>query len=317
MPRAATTRTTRTAGTADPLRATGARTSASVLTGAALLAAALTMTTTPVPAHAAAPVPAGTGKYVALGDSYAAGAGIPAQSAGLCLRSDHNYGHLVATALAPSAYVDETCAGAKVSALTAPQTDAGIVVNGPQLDAVTPDTSLVTLTLGGNDLGTSDVGFVDVVLACSGLAVTDPLGTPCRDFYGDTLSRRLDSAAAHLTDGLRRLSSKAPKAKVMVVGYPPVLPDDPTTCLGRMPVTTGDLRFLRSVLGELNEKLAGTATAAGATYVDTLTPTKGHDSCSASPWIEGLLPTSPAAPLHPNAVGEHAMAEAVLRALGR
>ncbi|ANZ13978.1 SGNH/GDSL hydrolase family protein [Streptomyces noursei] len=314
MPRAATPRTTRTFATADAARSAGVRKCASVLTGAALLASALTVTTTPAAAHAAAP--AGTGKYVALGDSYAAGAGVPAQSAGLCLRSDRNYGHLVAAALSPSSYVDKTCAGAKVGALTTAQTDLGIVVNGPQLDAVTPDTSLITLTLGGNNLGTSDVGFVDVVVACSALSLTNPFGAPCRNFYGDTLSRRLDSAAAQLTDGLRKLSAKAPKAKVVVVGYPAVLPDDPTTCVGQMPVTTGDLRFLRSVMGELNEKVERTATAAGATYVDTLGPTKGHDSCSASRWIEGLLPTSPAAPLHPNARGERAMADAVLRALG-
>ncbi|WP_438483914.1 SGNH/GDSL hydrolase family protein [Streptomyces sp. S186] len=253
---------------------------------------------------------------MALGDSYAAGAGVPGQSAGLCLRSDHNYGHLVAAALSASSYVDKTCAGAKVSALTAPQTDAGTVVDGPQLDAVAPGTSLVTLTLGGNDLGTSDLGFVDVVVACSGLALTNPLGSPCHDFYGNTLGKRLDSAAARLTDGLRKLSAKAPQAKVVVVGYPSVLPGDPTKCLGKMPVTTGDIGFLRSVLGELNDKMAGAATAAGATYVDTFGPTKGHDSCSASPWIEGLLPTSPAVPLHPNATGERVMSQAVLRTLG-
>ncbi|MFF4694547.1 SGNH/GDSL hydrolase family protein [Streptomyces chattanoogensis] len=329
MSRAATTPTTSTTSTAGATgtdtptgthtpRTTRVRRGASVLTGATLLASALTVATFPASAHAAPSAPAGTGsgKYVALGDSYAAGAGVPGQSAGLCLRSDHNYGHLVAAALAPSAYTDKTCAGAKVSALTTSQTDAGMVVNGPQLDAVTSDTSLITLTLGGNNLGTSDVGFVDVVVACSALSVTNPFGSPCRDFYGDTLSKRLDSATAQLTDGLRKLSAKAPKAKVVVVGYPSVLPEDPKTCFGKLPATSGDLRFLRSVMDELNEKVAKAAGAAGATYVDTVGPTKGHDSCSSNRWIEGILPTSPAAPLHPNATGERVMAEAVLRALG-
>ncbi|MFD7628831.1 SGNH/GDSL hydrolase family protein [Streptomyces sp. NPDC059851] len=321
MSTAPTPRTTRIARRAARLAPHHAARRASVRAGAALLASALTLATAHASAQAAAPVPlpapAGTGKYVALGDSYAAGAGVPAQSAGPCLRSDRNYGHLVAAALAPSSYTERSCTGAKVSALTTPQTDAGTVVNGPQLDAVTPDTSLVTLTLGGNDMGTSDVGFVDVVAVCSTLALTDPLGAPCRDFYGDTLTRRLDSAAARLADGLRTVSTKAPSARVVVVGYPSVLPDDPLKCLGKLPVTTGDLRFLRSVIGELNEKTAGAATAAGATYVDTLGPTRGHDACSSSPWIEGVLPTSPAAPLHPNATGQRVVAEAVLRALGR
>ena len=59
------------------------------------------------------------------------------------------------------------------------------------------------------------------------------------------------------------------------------------------------------------------AQAAGAGYVDTYTPSVGHDACSdpASRWLEPLLPASPAAPLHPNAAGEQGMADAVIRAI--
>ncbi|MEV5876633.1 SGNH/GDSL hydrolase family protein [Streptomyces sp. NPDC052101] len=314
MPRAALTSTRTTARRTR--RARKAMTWTSAAAGV-LLAGALG---TAAPAEAS--VPGGGdlagGVYVALGDSYAAGAGIPAQSAGLCMRSDHDYGRLVAQSLAPGAYRDVTCAGAKVGALTTPQTDAGaIVVNGPQLDAVTPDTTLVTLTVAGDNLGTSDFGFGDVAAICSALSVTDPLGTPCRDFYKDTLGARLDSAGAELGSDLKLIHARAPRAAVLVVGYPAVLPDDPGQCLGKLPVTTGDLGFLRSVLGELNDTVAATARAGGATYVDTLTPTRGHDSCSATPWISGLFPTSPTLPLHPYPAGERAMADAVLNALGR
>ncbi|MEU8973281.1 SGNH/GDSL hydrolase family protein [Streptomyces monashensis] len=280
----------------------------SALAGGLLLATVSTTT-----AHAA---PSAGGAYVALGDSYAAGAGIPAQSAGLCLRSDHDYGRLVAASLGPRTYRDVTCAGAKVGALTTAQTDAGIVVNGPQLDAVAPDTTLVTLTVAGDNLGTSDFGFGDLAVTCTALSVTDPLGAPCRDFYQNTLDQRMDTAAAQLGSALRLIRARAPRARVLVVGYPAVLPDDPERCLGRLPVTTGDIAFLRSVLGDLDDTVAATARAAGATYVDTLTPTRGHDSCSAAPWIEGLVPASPTLPLHPNATGERAMANAVLDALG-
>ncbi|MFG2285863.1 SGNH/GDSL hydrolase family protein [Streptomyces sp. NPDC048595] len=302
-----------TANTRAPQGVSRTKKWSSALAGAGLLAAMLT--TGVAPAHAADS--AGTGKYVALGDSYAAGAGVLSQSAGLCMRSDHNYGHLVAAALAPSSYVDKTCAGAKVSALSTPQKDAGVQVNGPQLDAVTADTSLITLTITGNNLGRSDLGFGDVAVVCSAVSLTNPFGTPCRDLYKNTLSTWLDEATAQLAKDLQTMRAKAPKARVLIVGYPSVLPDDPTKCLGQMPVTTGDLTFLRSVLGELNDKVARTATAAGATYVDTLGPTKGHDSCSADRWVEGLIPTRPAVPLHPNATGERAMADAVLHALGR
>ncbi|WP_244189662.1 SGNH/GDSL hydrolase family protein [Streptomyces incarnatus] len=287
----------------------------SALGGGVLLATA----SAAVPAHAASVSPGSSGApagvYAALGDSYASGAGIPAQSGGACMRSDHDYGHLVAADLAFGTYRDVSCAGAKTGALTTAQTDAGAVVNGPQIDALTPDTTLVTLTVAGDDLGTSDFGFADIAATCSTLSVTNPLGTPCRDFYGDTLSERLDSAATQLRAALKALQDRAPRAEVLVVGYPAVLPDDPVQCLGKMPVTTGDLAFLRSVLGELNDTVAAAARAADATYVDTLTPTRGHDSCSSTPWIEGLFPTSPTLPLHPNATGELAMANAVLAAL--
>ncbi|MGW1198043.1 SGNH/GDSL hydrolase family protein [Streptomyces sp. NPDC002536] len=287
----------------------------------ALLAASLVTVAAPAHAADADGVPAGT--YVALGDSYAAGAGVPAQSAGLCMRSSRNYGHIVAETLARdassaasvSSYKDVTCAAAKVGALTSTQTDAGIPVNGPQLDAVTRDTGLVTLTIGGNNLGTTDLGFVDVVAVCATLSVTNPFGAPCRDHYGDTLDKRLDAAAPQLAAALQRIHAKAPRAKVLVPGYPAVLPDDARTCLFKMPATTGDLTYLRSVIGKLNDMVSTTATANGATYVDTLSATKGHDACSSDRWIEGILPTKPALSLHPNATGERVMADAVMKAL--
>lgn len=299
--------------------------------GCVLLATGLTATLTSAPVSAATTSATGApyavaageqggGKHVAIGDSFASGAGIPAQSAGLCMRSDQNYGKRVADAFGAS-YTDVTCAGAKVSALTTPQTDLGLPVNGPQLDAVTSDATLVTLTIGGNNLGTSDVGFVDVVAACSVLALTDPSGTPCRDLYakdgGDTLVGRLDAVAPELAGALRRIRATAPKAQVVVMGYPAVVPADGRKCEDKLPITAGDITYLHGILGELNDMVARTATANGATYVDTMTATEGHDGCSAEPWVEGLIPSSPALPLHPNATGERVMADAVLAALGR
>ncbi|MGK4580114.1 SGNH/GDSL hydrolase family protein [Kitasatospora sp. HPMI-4] len=298
----------------------------SALISGVLAAAALTAFGAPA-AHASTGL-----NYVALGDSYAAGAGVPGQSAGLCLRSDHNYGHLVASALGTTGYTDVTCAAAKIKAMTSPQYDLFIRVNDPQLDAVKADTDLVTLGIGGNDLGTSDIGIGDVIATCIAGAVINPFGTPCHDHYADghwdfttwswqygedTLVDRINAAAPQLADTLRRIHTKAPNAKVLLVGYPAVLPDNERDCLGRQPVTTGDVAYLHGILGKLNTMLATTAAANGATYVDTFTPTKGHDACSTDRWIEGALPGSPAVPFHPNATGERVMAKAVLAALGR
>lgn len=298
----------------------------SVLLGTALLAAA-TSVFGATGAHAAGT----SGSYVALGDSYAAGAGVPGLSAGLCLRSDHNYGHLVAAALGSSSYRDVTCAAAKTSDLTEAQYDAFLRVNDPQLDALSAGTDLVTLGIGGNDLGTSDLGVGDVIATCVAGAVVNPFGTPCHDVYAhghwdfrtwswvygtDTLAARIDAAAPQIAAALQRIHSKAPHARVLVVGYPSVLPENERDCIGRQPITVGDVAYLRGVLGRLNTVLAATATANGATYVDTIAATRGHDVCSHDRWIEGALPGSPAVPFHPNATGERAMAGAVLQALG-
>ncbi|WP_327676145.1 SGNH/GDSL hydrolase family protein [Kitasatospora sp. NBC_00458] len=297
----------------------------SALLGAAALGAALALTTTS--AQAATPAPR---HYVALGDSYAAGAGVPGQSAGLCLRSDRNYGHLVAAALHAAAYTDVTCAAAKVKAMTQPQYDAFIRVNDPQLDAVTADTDLVTLGIGGNDLGISDLGIGEVIGACIAGAVVNPLGTPCKDLYhhghwdwsswswrygDDDLADRVAAVAPQVADTLKRIRAKAPKARILVVGYPSVLPADGSACVLRQPIAPRDIPYLNSVLGRINAMLKSASAANGATYVDTAAPTAGHDVCSDDRWIEGALPGSPAVPFHPNATGERVMADAVLNAL--
>ncbi len=255
---------------------------------------------------------------------------MPGQSAGLCLRSDRNYGHLVAAALGSAVYTDVTCSAAKVKAMTSAQYDAFIRVNDPQLNALTADTDLVTIGIGGNDLGVGDLGVGEVIATCVAGAVVNPFGTPCKDVYShghwdwsswswqygnDDLADRVAGAAPQLADVLARIHAKAPAAKVLVVGYPSVLPQDSDDCVGRQPVTPGDVTYLRGVLGRLNSMLASTAAAGGATYVDTAGPTRGHDACSTDRWIEGALPGSPAVPFHPNATGEQAMAQAVLAAL--
>ncbi|WP_457031667.1 SGNH/GDSL hydrolase family protein [Kitasatospora sp. P5_F3] len=254
---------------------------------------------------------------------------MPNQSGGLCLRSDQNYGHLVAAALQSTTYTDVTCSAAKVKHLT----EAQYGLYEPQLNALKADTALVTLGIGGNDLGVSDLGVAELIATCVGGAVVNPFGTPCKDVYADghwvwqdwqfqwvygedKLRTRIAAAEPQLADGLRKIRAKSPNAKVLLVGYPSVMPSNGSTCINRQPVTPGDVEYLHGVLTDLNAMLARTAAANGATYVDTAGPTKGHDACSDNPWIEGLLPQSPAAPFHPNAAGERVMADTVLRTLG-
>src|SRR5215467_15609307 len=96
--------------------------------------------------------------YVALGDSYTSGPLIPHQTgnpAG-CLRSTHNYPSLVAAALGAVSFTDASCAGATTADMTAQQAVAG-GVNPPEVNTVSAGTTLVTLGVGGNDVGFASI----------------------------------------------------------------------------------------------------------------------------------------------------------------
>ncbi|QQM46102.1 SGNH/GDSL hydrolase family protein [Streptomyces liliifuscus] len=269
------------------------------------------------------------GPYVALGDSYTAGPRIPGQNGKPpgCDRSDRNYPALVADGLGLGAakFRDVSCSGATVADLSAPQsTDDG--VNPAQLAAVSAATGLVTVGVGGND-----IGFGSVITACVKDGVRYRMesrfedGTlndaPCRKRYvsggTDQVAARIDAAGGRLSAALRDIGRRAPEARVFVVGYPAILPDDGRGCGRATGLAPGDVSFLREKERQLNTMLRDSAKAAGAGYVDTYTPSAGHDACADKDvrWIEPLIPAAPAASMHPNERGERGMAQAVLRAV--
>jgi lysophospholipase L1-like esterase len=278
-----------------------------VLAAGALLALCL-----PAASAAGATGPA----YVALGDSYTSGPLIPGQTgtpAG-CLRSTHNYPSLVAAALGAVSFTDASCAGATTTSMTAPQLVAG-GINPPELDALSPGTTLVTLGIGGND-----VGFASIIITCAELSFSSPLGSPCKNRYTaggtDQLAQMIATLAPKVAAVLADIHQRAPRARVLLVGYPDILPSTGTGCWPAVPIARGDVPYLRGIEIDLNAMLAAEAAAGNATYVDTYTDSIGHDFCQPTGvrWVEGLVPTSPAAPVHPNALGEQAMAHQVLAA---
>ncbi|HEX2274521.1 MAG TPA: SGNH/GDSL hydrolase family protein [Acidimicrobiales bacterium] len=251
----------------------------------------------------------GPGMYVALGDSFSAGPGIPHQipESGGCQRSDHNYPHLAARALALTLR-DVTCSGAGTLHMTSPQ-DVHPGPHMPQLDALGPQTRVVTLGIGGND-----IGFGEILATCMTIF---PWETPCRDRYlangTDELSRRIDRTAPKVAAVLVEIRRRSPSATVFVVGYPSIVPDGGYGCWPSLPLAFDDVPYLRAKHKELNGMLAAEAAAAGAVYVDTYTPSIGRDACAPplQRWVEPLVPLSPAAPVHPNARGMEAMAAEV------
>jgi hypothetical protein len=101
-----------------------------------------------------------------------------------------------------------------------------------------------------------------------------------------------------------------------VVGYPDLFPASGGGCGDTLGITKGDLAFLNDEELRLNGMLRQAAQAVGDGYIDTYTPSEGHDACTApaSRWIEPLIPAA-AAPLHPNAVGEQGMADVITGAI--
>ncbi|MER6954253.1 SGNH/GDSL hydrolase family protein [Streptomyces sp. NPDC000618] len=250
-------------------------------------------------------------QYVALGDSYTSGPYIPRQVDANCARSDHNYPSIVAGQLRMSQFKDVSCSGATTEHMWKPQG-----TNGPQLDAVGRNSDIVTVQIGGND-----IGFGTIIGTCVQLAPTDPTGDPCRRHYGasgvDELSVTIAKTAPKIARVLEAVHDRAPHARVLLVGYPDLLPDDGSGCAPSVPFATQDFPYLRDTEKRLNLMLRLVARWNHAEYVDTYGPTIGHDMCKspAVRWIEPLQPASPAAPAHPNAKGEEAMAGAVLNRL--
>ncbi|WP_205730180.1 SGNH/GDSL hydrolase family protein [Blastococcus sp. TF02-8] len=267
------------------------------------------------PAAQAKPkAPAAPLQYVALGDSYSAASGVlppdptaPPQ----CLRSLRNYPHVLAAQLGAQ-LTDVTCGGADTGDYRGSQ-HPGVA---PQLDALDRSTQLVTMTIGGND---SNV-FISSILAC-GVAGASTLGqgSPCKDRYGDSFENTVRTTTyPALVQALRDVEKRAPKAQVVILGYPWILPAT-TGCFDKMPVAQGDIPYLRDLQATLNDAVQRAAQETGATYVDLSAASEGHDACQAigTRWIEPVLQGTNPVIVHPNALGESEMAARTLAALGR
>lgn len=246
--------------------------------------------------------------YVAIGDSFVSGALVPGDLGQpyRCLRSSNNYPGIVSrSGIGTTRFVDNSCSGAKTADIFNPKDLDGGEVNPPQITGIDSRTRVVTLSMGGND-----IGFSSIVTDCLEL---NPFGTPCRDQFvtpaGDELRQRIVALRPKLEPAVQEIRRRAPRAKVFVVGYPTIFPDSGSGCWPKFPVLPVDVAYLRGIHKELNAQLRAIAVANGATYVDMYTPSIGHDACSSSRWVEGLLPSSSGlSPVHPNAAGHRGMA---------
>lgn len=286
------------------------------LGAAAALALAGTLSLASAPAHAEESEQKGIAdRYVALGDSFTAGPLIPGEygSPALCLRSSNNYPNVVAEALGAEEFVDVSCSAAVTDHMTEPQALLG-KDNAPQFDALDADTTLVTVGIGGNDFG-----FGEILIKCASLSATDPDGDPCRDHYTaggeDELELRTAETAAKIAEVLSGIKERSPDATVAIVGYLQILPES-EGCWPKVPVAGEDVGYLDQAQTALNAAIEKEAANAGVTFVDVFE--RGHDVCGPrdDKWVEGIFPTKPAAPVHPNIDGMAAVGARVVDALG-
>jgi lysophospholipase L1-like esterase len=256
------------------------------------------------------PIPKGS-RYVAMGSSFAAGPGItPRASASprRAGRSAGNYAHLVARALGLELR-DVTYSGATTSDILRPSA-AG---QPAQLDAVTPDTRLVTVTAGGND-----VGFLPRLTLAS-------LPWPLRALpavkarvagFGDpdATDERFTQLATNLAAIGRRLRDQAPACRVLFVDYLTILPPDGEDRHG--PPPEGIAQWGRATAARLAATARAAADAAGYEYVAVPAASADHHAWSATPWTRRFhLSLRGGAPYHPDAAGMAAVAELVLATL--
>ena len=255
-------------------------------------------------------------RYVALGDSFTSGPLIPTTDlAGGCFRSDHNYPALLAERLDVAKLVDVSCAGARTRDLANPQPTVPGVRVPPQLDALSKSTTLVTLGIGGNDFDL----YERLTGTCLRLRDSDPTGSPCRTALTSGAAPLLGSIGTigrHVERALDRVQRLAPGARVVLVGYPHITPAH-GTCPSRLPYATGDVQFGDEVLRRLNGAMRRAADRAGAEFLDMYARSKGHDICSADPYVNGAVTDRQrAAAFHPFQRGMQATATALAALLG-
>ena len=215
--------------------------------------------------------------YVALGDSYSSGVGAGSYDASTCLRSSRSYAALWAAAHAVTSFGFPACGGA----VTAD------VIDG-QVSSLSASTTLVTITIGGND-----AGFADVVSTCQFGS-----DSACAAAVDESKAFTTGELPGRLDRTYTAIRGRAPGARLVVLGYPRLF--ELGSC-GWFGMSTYKRTILNQGADVLASVISARAAAAGATFVDARPAFAGHGVCAASPWIKDI--TGLAEAFHPNATG--------------
>lgn len=246
-------------------------------------------------------------QYVALGSSFAAGPGQGVLVEGTpsrCSRFSESYPRQLARRLNLT-LTDASCGGATTMNVLAPWNELPA-----QIDAVTAQTRLVTITIGGND-----VGYLRTMLATSGcLRAQGEAGVqacPAAAATGD-----FAEAQRNMERIVAEIRARAPAARVVFVDYQTILP--PSVLCEATPLREADAAAIREIERRLAAITADAARNSGSELFTASRLSIGHDACAAEPWIDGAVASTPgAAGYHPNLAGATAVAAALEQMLRR
>lgn len=239
-----------------------------------------------VPSVAMADVEAESISYVAMGDSFASGTGAgdyaemssASWKGGGCYQSVNAYSPLLANQL--GADLDfQSCSGAKVAD-----------IYSDQMGNLSAGTDLITLSVGGND-----VGFADVIITCTTAGTAK-----CVDKVSAAESDAKARFPSLLGNLYSEIDSRAPNAQVLVLGYPLLFEE--RTCFGNLGINVDEQRRINAANYVLNDLIRTAATNAGFTYVDPVSNFDGRGVCASGSYINGLRINVPES-YHPNKAG--------------
>lgn len=225
---------------------------------------------------------AASDSYVALGDSYSSGVGTGSYTLdSACKRSVYAYPYLYAQTHPGTSLTFAACSGAKTSNLLA-----------TQVQSVTSATTLVTMTIGGND-----IGFANLIYQCT---LTD-----CSAALDRTRANLETTLGASLDSVYSTVKSRAAfGARIIVLGYPRVFSS--AGCLGTLGISSTERTKANALADALDGVTAAHATAGGVTYRSAVGAFTGHAVCSSSPWLNGLNLFNTGESYHPNRSGNSA-----------
>jgi lysophospholipase L1-like esterase len=224
-----------------------------------------------------------TASYVGLGDSYSSGvgAGNYISSSGSCDRSTNAYPEQWASANSPASFVSVACSGATTSD-----------VLSSQVSALSHGTTLVSITIGGNDAGFSSV--METCVLGSTSSCLSAVST-AETFVAQQLPARLNNT-------LQTIRADAPNAKVVVLDYPELYDlSKSSSCIG---LSTQDRTALNQAADQLDQAIATAAAANHDTFADVRGQFAGHEICDSSSWLHSVDILDIGSSYHPTANGQ-------------